>query len=301
GRVGAKLVWADIDPETFLISAESIRAKLTPRTKVIVVVHLYGLTADMEAISALAKQHNCLLVEDCAQAVGATYRGKKAGTFGDFSAFSFHAQKNITTLGEGGMLVVRSPETAKLVPGLRHNGHIPFPGNREFYWKPAMTNVDVDIEGVWPYNFSLGEAQCALGSKLLDRLDQINAHRAKRGMKFRQALADYPELQFQRIPAECGHVHHLLPARFDASRSTGNRDVFIQTMVEKFRIKVIVQYYPLYRYPLFQKLGQGEHDCPATDAFFDNMVSFPFHEWMSDEDFDYMIESTRQTAASLRK
>lgn len=299
-RTGAKLVWADIDPQTLLISAVSIRALITPRTKAIVVVHLYGLMAEMDEISALAHQHGCLLVEDCAQALGAGYKGRKAGDYGDFACYSLHGQKNMTTLGEGGLLRVKAPELAKLVPGLRHNGHIGYSSTREHYWQPAMTNVDVDMEGVWPFNYSLSEAQCALGAKMLDRLDDINAVRRRRGEAFRAALADFHELVFQHVPAHCEHVHHLMPARYDGQQTGRHRDDFISLMVYEYGIKVIVQYYPLYRYPLFIKNGFGAANCPHTDHFFDNMVSFPFHQWMSDADFNYMIDSTRMVLQRLR-
>ena len=113
-------------------------------------------------------------MEDCAQAPGASINGQKVGTFGDFGCFSFHGAKNMTTLGEGGMLTVKSDVDAALVPGIRHNSVRPFTGERDRYWVPAMSNVDLDIDGVWPNNFCLGEAQCALGSELLKTLDESN-------------------------------------------------------------------------------------------------------------------------------
>ena len=92
-RTGSKILWADIDPSTFIVSVDSIKSLITPSTKVIVVVHLYGLMADMNAIMKLANQHGIIVVEDCAQALGAEINGKKAGTFGHFSCYSFHSHK----------------------------------------------------------------------------------------------------------------------------------------------------------------------------------------------------------------
>ena len=300
-RTGATIKWADIDPETRVVSEQSIRAVLSEKTKVIVVVHLYGLMAPMPEIMQLAAERNILVVEDCAQAIGATIDGRKAGTFGDFACFSFHGAKNMSTLGEGGMLVVRSEEIARLVPGLRHNGCCAYPGERKEYWKPAMSNVDVDIPGVWPYNFCLGEVQCAVGVALLERLDQMTSERIRRAKKFIDAMSGFSELSFQKNPDGYGHVFHLLSARYDGSETGKTRDDFIATMWEKHRVKIIVQYYPLYRYPLFQAHGFGDADCPHTDYFFDNMVSFPFHLWMNEDDFDYMIEVTVKTLEALRR
>lgn len=299
-RTGAKIVWADIDKDTRVVSAQTLKKQITEKTKVIVVVHLYGLMAGMESIMDLAKENNILVVEDCAQAVGAELNNKKAGVFGDFSCFSFHCQKTINTLGEGGMLVIKSDELAKLVPGLRHNGSRPYSQDREKFWKPAMSNVDFDIDNVWPYNFCIGEVQCALGIEILKTIDQQNEKRKQRAQKLITALKDYKELSFQKVSDDKMHAYHLLSAKFDGKEFGKNRDDLIELMAQKYLIKTIVQYYPLYRYPMFQKAGFGQADCPNTDDFFDNMISFPFYLWMPEEDFDYMIESIKKSLEELR-
>jgi perosamine synthetase len=300
GKTGAKLVWGDIDPDTRVISAESIRKNITDKTKVIVVVHLYGLMADMDPIMALAKEHGCLVVEDCAQAIGAEYKGRKAGSIGDFGTFSFHCQKNLTTVGEGGVLTVNSDEMAAKVSGLRHNGCRPWDYEREDYWVPAMSTVDIDIDGVWPHNFPMTEVQAALGSKVLERLDGMNDERRARGNKLREAVKDYPELSFQTVSPDNKHVYHLLSAKYDGSKYGKTSLDFLRVMAYEHKIKTVVQYYPLYRYPLFQKMGFGDADCPNTDAFYDNMISLPFHHWMSDEDFQYVIDCTLDTLKKMR-
>ncbi len=299
-RTGAKIVWADIDPDTRVVTAETIAKCLSSKTKVILVVHLYGLAVDMDPIIKLTKQKKIYIVEDCAQALGARYKNKKVGALGDFGCFSFHCQKNITTLGEGGMLTVRSDKMAKLVPGLRHNGVRSFGGERKKFWVPAMANVDFDLPQVWPYNFCIGEVQCALGVELLKSVDEGNIFRRKRAQKMIKALKEYPELIFQKVIDPKMHVYHLLSARYDGQKFGKTRDDLIELLVSKFKIKAIVQFYPLYRYPLFKKVGFGRACCPETDKFFDNMISFPFHLWMSDKDFNYMIDSVRQALTELR-
>lgn len=299
-RTGAKIVWADIDPDTRVVSAETLRPLITKRTKAIVVVHLYGLMAPMPEIMELARKHNIRVVEDCAQAPGANINGKKSGTFGDFACFSFHTHKNMSTLGEGGMLVVKDDSLAKLVPGLRHNGMRPFDYPREQYWVPAMGNVDFDIDLFWPYNFCIGEIQCAVGIKLLDRLDSMNEDRRARAKRVLDAFADYSELQFQKSPKGHYHCYHLLSALYDGSRYGKTNHDFIELMAFTYGVKVIVQYHPLYRYPMFVKAGFDKANCPNTDRFFDNMVSLPFHHWMPESEFEYMIESTKKTLDRLR-
>jgi len=297
GRTGASIVWADIDPKTFLISPQDIERKITKRTKMIVAVHLYGLSCDMQSITNICKENNILLVEDCAQAIGSKYQGKQVGSFGDYACFSFHAQKNITTLGEGGALVVKDYKKALLVPGLRHNGHASY-GEREHYWKPAMGNVDMDINGVWPFNYSMTEVQAALGIKLLERLDDLNTKRRERALKFIEEMKDCPELIFQETEDIMQNSYHLLPARYESTHK--NNDDLISLLSTKYGIKAIVQYYPLNRYPLFDKMGFGVSECPNANFFFDNMISFPFHHWMSEDDFTYMIESVKSAVISHR-
>jgi perosamine synthetase len=297
-KKGAKIVWADIDLQTRVITAETILKKISSRTRAVVVVHLYGYAADMPAIMEVAEKNNLIVIEDAAQSMGSEVEGKKSGTFGDFGVFSFHSHKNITTLGEGGMLTVKDERIAGVIPMLRHNGHCGFPFDREDYWVPAMGNVDIpEIYGerLWPNNYCLGEIECALGLKLLDRIDSMNGEKRTRAITFIDGLNDYPELEFHRVDSE-RHNYHLLVARV----TNGARDKFIRQMFHEKGVKCVVQYYPLNRYPLYQKAGFGDAHCPNTDTFFDSMVSFPFQHWMSDEDFEYMLQSTKEVLKDLR-
>jgi dTDP-4-amino-4,6-dideoxygalactose transaminase len=300
GRFGGNIVWADIDPETRLVTADTIEAKLTDKTKAVVVVHLYGLMADMDPIMDLAKRRNLLVVEDCAQAPGATYKGRRAGSIGDFGCFSFHTQKNISTMGEGGMLTVRSKEHAEAARKLRWMGNWPFEGKRDRYWLPAMGDIQCGLEGVWPGNYCVSEAQCAVGRMLLKRLDDVNTQRLEQADKVRAALSEYPELSFQKVSPDHGHVYHLLAARYDGDQYGKTRDDLIEHLNQNYDVKSIVQYWPLYRSSLFQSFGFGEADCPECDRFFDNMVSFPWWSYMESDLLDYMVDSIRSSLEALR-
>lgn len=296
---GAIPVWADIDPETRVVTAESIERVLSPRTRAVVPVHLYGYVADMPEIMALCQERGLVCIEDAAQAIGCEVGGKKAGAFGDMAIFSFHSHKNLTTLGEGGMLYVADPALARLVPMLRHNGHCPFPEPRQAYWKPAMGNVDLPELGgrpLFPSNYSIGEVECALGAKLLDRIDAINAEKRARALGFIDSLADVPELEFHRV-ADKRHNYHLLACRVAGGPQL--RDAFMQAMWEEKGIKCVVQYLPLNRYDFYRKLGYGYADCPNADAFFDSMVSLPFQHWLTDEELGYMAAACRDVMGRL--
>ena len=290
-KKGAKVKWADIDSTTRVVTLNSIKECITSKTKAIVVVHLYGfIIPEIEAIAHFAQENGFLLIEDVAQAMGTEINGSKAGTFGDFGVFSFHSHKNITTLGEGGMLTVKSEKYANIIPLLRHNGHCGFDYPRSNYWIPAMGNLDLpNLDGydLMPNNYCLGEIECALGTKLLERLDIINNEKRSKALAFIDALQEYSILQFHRIDDK-RHNYHLLVAYVQ----NGQRDNVLKKLAYDYRIKCVVQYYPLNRYPLYQKLGFGEAVCPNADYLFDNMISFPFHHWMSDMEFDYMLQST---------
>jgi perosamine synthetase len=275
-RHGVTIRWADIEPETWVISPESVARLITARTKLILVVHLYGLVVDMDPILDLVKGRGIMVVEDCAQAPGGHYKGRRAGSLGDFGCFSFHTHKNISTLGEGGMLTVRNPQHAVAARRIRWMGNWPFEMEREFYWQPAMGDIVEPVPGQWPHNFCMGEPNCAVGRLLIKRLDAINSRRRVQAKRMISALADYPELTFQEMPAGREHSYHLLPAKYEGSPSGKNRNDLIQLVWQKYNLKLIVQYWPLNRAELFRKFGFEQADIPVSDDFFAKMISFPW-------------------------
>ena len=297
-RTGASLCWADIDPDTRVVSAATIAPLITPRTKVVVVVHLYGLAADMDPIMALAEEHGLIVVEDCAQAPGARYRGRRVGSIGDFGCFSFHTHKNITTLGEGGMLAVRDKESGLQARRLRWMGNWPFEGEREQYWVPAMGNLIEPMPGRLPVNYCMGEPNAAVGRLLVQRVDRVNAQRRQQAERFMGALADCTQLSFQAVPDGCEHVYHLMSARYDPAAGGKSRDELLALLDDRFQLKCIVQYWPLNRSELFRNAGFGDANIPESDRFFDNMISFPWWSDMPEDVLDDMAQRTRTAIES---
>ena len=299
-RQGAKIIWSDINFNTRVVDIEDIKIKITSKTKAILIVHLYGYSCDFRKIIGFCRKRKIKIIEDCAQSLGAEIKKKKVGTFGDFSCYSFHAQKNITTLGEGGMLYVKDKTLAYKVLGLRHNGHCNFKFKRNHYWLPAMGNLDLDIKNKWPYKFTLSEIQCGAGIVMMKKLDKLNQLRINRAKKFINSLANFDELNFNSTFKNQRHVYHLLSAYYEPSKKV-NRNSLIEKLFKNYSIKCAVQYYPLYKYPLFKKMGFGKHKCSNTEKFFNNMISFPFHIWMPDKQFNYMISSVEKTLMDLRR
>ncbi len=299
-RTGARIRWADIDPDTRVMSPASVQQLVNERTKVMVPVHLYGLPCDMDALLKIAEPRGIQIVEDCAQAPGGRYKGRRVGSIGHFGCFSFHTHKNMSTLGEGGMLAVRDPQHAVLARRLRWMGNWPFEGTRDRYWVPAMGNLVPPMPGQWPLNYCLSEPQSAVGRLLLKRIDRINAQRREQAARFQAHFADYPEMVFQKVPDQCEHVYHLMSARYDGQAYGKTRNDVIAYCYEKYRLKLIVQYWPLNRSDLFRSFGFDEAHVPETDRFFDNMISFPWWSEMGDALVDDMAQRTIRGLDAMR-
>ena len=299
-RQGARIIWSDINFYTRVVDINDIIKKINSKTKAILIVHLYGFACDFRKLINICKKKKIRIIEDCAQSLGAKIQSKKVGTLGDFACYSFHAQKNITTLGEGGMLYVRENNLASKVPGLRHNGHCDFKFKRKNYWLPAMGDLDLDLDNKWPYKFTLSEVQCGAGVVMMRKLDKFNDLRISRAKQFIRNFSNFPELNFNESFNDRRHVYHLLSAYYKSSKKI-NRNILIKRLYENYSIKCAVQYYPLYKYSLFKKMGFSKGKCPNTEKFYNNMISFPFHIWMTNDQFNYMILSVKKVLLYLRK
>ena len=300
GDLGAKIVWADIDPETWTIDPKDFERKITSKTKAVVCVHLLGLPADMKTIVPIARAHGIKVVEDCAQAMDCRIDGQHVGTFGDYGCFSFHSAKTMTTLGEGGMFVCADDDDAERAPGIRYNGCCAYPADRERYWVPAMSDVDSFLDDRWPQNFCMGEAQCALGTEELKSVIKNNNTLIEQDKKIRERMKDTPEISFPQCVKGGRYVVHQYIMHYDGTGCGKTRDDLLDLMTKKYGIRCIVQYYPLYRYPLFQKMGMGDHDCPVLEGWWDNSFSFPWWCGMSDEVIDYLCDSLKAAVAELK-
>ena len=296
-RYNANIKWADIDKESLTISLASIKRLVTNKTKAIVVVHLYGLICpEIQDIINFAKKKNIIVIEDCAQSLGASVKDKSCGSFGDISCFSFHSQKNITTFGEGGMISVKNKDHSKIITNYRHNGHQPFE-NQKNYWLPAMTDVKLLKRDYFPFKSTISEIQGALGYKLLDKLDNFTEQRRALSKKIRSSLDHFPELSFQKFSIKESHSHHLLPVKIESDK--WNRDDMILKLYNDYKIKCVIQYYPLNRYDLFKKLNFDSTDLQNTNEFYDNMLSIPFSIILNDQQVDFLIESIIKSIQEL--
>ena len=178
-RAGAIPVVTDCDPRTFNMTAEAVEAAITPRTRAIMVVHVYGLPVDMDAVLQIAERHQLKIIEDAAEAHGQTYKGRPCGSFGDISTFSFYANKHLTT-GEGGMLVTNDENLAERCRSLRN---LCFQTGKRF----------VHEELGW--NFRMTNIQAAVGLAQLERLEEFVVRKRRMGARYNELLSDLPGLE----------------------------------------------------------------------------------------------------------
>jgi len=262
---GATPVFADIDEATFNIDPARLEAAITPRTKVIMPVHLYGQSCDMEEIMDIAHRHNVAVVEDAAQAVGATYGGRGVGSFGT-GVFSLYATKNVMT-GEGGMITTDDDELADRLRLLRNHG--------------MRKRYQYEMLG---YNFRLNDVLAAIGQAQLDRMPEATERR-RRNAEF---LNDQIEsVTTPRIKEGRDHVWHQYTVRLHEG---ADRDAALASL-EAAGVGAGV-FYPLgaHRFPHVKDVV-GEVDLPVTDRVAASVISLPVHPLLSREDLERIVEA----------
>lgn len=295
-RLGGKVVFADIDPVTYNLTAETIASKITRKTKAIYVVHLNGLPVDMDPIMKLARKHNIKVVEDCAHAPGALYKGRKVGSIGDYGCFSFHSAKNMTTLGEGGMLTTDNDADAADALPLRHVGMKPY-GKRRRYWIPYIYDI-VRVRGRIPYNFCMTELQAAAGRVQLKKLNKMNGMRRKIAATITEGLKDMKSLQTPFEPPGYKHVYHLYPIQFSGGTS-GDVNDLIEMLRYEYGIRTCPLYPPVYTFTIYREMGYKKGLCPIAEKVYSRLFDIPFTPALTEDKVSYMIESIRKAVKQL--
>jgi dTDP-4-amino-4,6-dideoxygalactose transaminase len=256
---GAAPRLVDIDPVSFTVDPATLAAAVTPSTRAIIPVHLYGHPADMDAIGAVARDHNLIVIEDCAQAHGARYRGRMVGTMGDAAAFSFYPTKNLGAIGDGGAIATNRPEVAERLRSLRQYG-----------WRERYVS---DVAGC---NSRLDELQAAILRVRLRHLNEENAARRRLATVYAAALAGSGVRAPQERPGDCD-VYHLYVV------SAGRRDA-LKTYLQGRGIRTAIHYpVPVHRQPAYHRLGYGPGSLPATEEAAQRILSLPMCPDLPDE------------------
>ncbi len=273
-RAGATPVLVDARPDDYLMDTHALEAAVTPRTRAIVAVHLFGLPLDLAPVLDLCERHGIQLVEDCAQAVGARVGGRRVGSIGVLGCFSFHPSKNLGAAGDAGIITTNSTELAERVRGLRYFGQ----RQRKVHSEQG-------------HNTKLDALQAIVLQHKLPYLDGWNAARAERAARYRAALAGLP-VGFQTPGDE--HVYHLFQLHTD------RRDALLAHLKAR-DIDAVVRYpRPIHRQPAFAGLGLGEGAFPVAEHLADHLLCLPLRPDLGERETDAVVSAVREFFAHER-
>jgi len=297
---GARVVFADVNPRTLNLDAASVAEKITARTKAIIVVHLYGQPCDMDPIMELARERGIIVIEDCAHAAGAEYKGRRSGTLGDIGVFSFHQQKNMVTLGEGGMITTNRKDLYERMLSFRSlccltydpkGKYLPIDETKQpmgkRYWY-----LDFDEVG---FNFRMTDAQAAVGLEQLRKLDGFNARRIEIANRYCELLRGTRGLTLPYVSPDVRHVFHIYCVMVEREFRL-NKEDFMWRLYTGKRIKVWSHYMPIHLTTAYRKLGHHDGECPVAESLFQKYVSLPIHPRMTEESITYVTDSIRELA-----
>ncbi|HWQ46572.1 MAG TPA: DegT/DnrJ/EryC1/StrS family aminotransferase [Longilinea sp.] len=257
-QAGAVPVLVDIDPQTYTLDPKLVNDALTRKTRAIIPVHLYGLPADMAPLLDIASKHTIVIIEDCAQAHGAEYKGKKVGSLGEAGAFSFYPTKNLGACGDAGMVVTNNPELAQKAHSLRQYG-----------WN--VRNISDEIG----FNSRMDELQAAVLRVKLPYLDRWNTRRIALARLYSQLLAGL-NIQLPVTPSDRTHVFHQYVIR------SAERDSLRQFLTNN-GIETLVHYpLPIHMQPAYSELGHGEGSFPEAERACRELISLPLYPEMSE-------------------
>jgi perosamine synthetase len=287
---GATPVFADVDRTTYNLDVDAVAARVTPRTRALIAVHLFGRCADVDALRAVLPAH-VALIEDAACAAGSAWRGRPAGTLGEVAAFSFHPRKSVTT-GEGGMVTTNDAALAQRIDQLRNHGAAVPEEQRHSGPRPYLL-PEFDMLG---YNYRMTDLQGAVGIVQLRKLDAFIDERARWAAWYREALAG---IDWLRLPDEPAHLRHgwqafvtyVDPQRAPATRNDLMRQLEQQGIATRPGTHA-VHMLAYYR----QRFGLRADDFPGARDCAEQSMAIPLHNRMSAEDYHYVVERLRALA-----
>jgi dTDP-4-amino-4,6-dideoxygalactose transaminase len=276
---GARPVCVDVRPDTYAMDAADLARRVTPRTRAIMVVHPFGLAADMDAVNAVAARHGLPVIEDAACALGAQYRGRWCGRMSDLGCYSFHPRKSVTT-GEGGMIVTERDELAGKIAVLRSHGGV----RGQWYLR-------FDEAG---FNYRLSDVLAAVGVAQLRKLDWLIDGKRAHAARLKELLAGIPGLTSPVEPAECRHTYQSFVVVLDEGI---DRDSVIGRMRER-GVETTLGTYAMHAQPCFQRdYGYRPGDLPVSARLFRQALTLPLYPQMAEADLQLVA---RSLAESLR-
>lgn len=287
-HAGATPVLADVNPITMNIDPQEVRKKITSRTKVILPVHFAGRSCDMDALCSLVADHELKMIEDCAHGIETEYKGKKAGTFGDFGSFSFYVTKNIVT-GEGGMILTRQQTYANRLKTLALHGMSKDAWKR--FGDGGYKHYYVEECG---YKYNMMDLQAAIGIHQLSRIEKSWLRREDIWHRYVEAFRDLPIGLPAKPEPNTRHAYHLFTILIDEAKAGISRDEFLNAMNDR-NIGVGVHYLSIPEHPYYQNnFGWQPEDYPHAMRIGRQTVSLPLSAKLTDRDVKDVIFTVRQ-------
>jgi dTDP-4-amino-4,6-dideoxygalactose transaminase len=292
---GATPVLTDVRPDTMNVDPGEIERRITPRTRALLPVHLAGQPCEMDEIQALAKEHGLFLIEDAAHATGAEYRGRKIGTLGDVTVFSFYATKNLTT-GEGGMICTEDEDLAEKMRILRLHGI------SQDAWKRYSDKGSWYYEVLLPgYKYNMTDIQAALGLHQLAKQGEFQRVRERYAQRYTEAFRDIPEVTPLQIKDHVRHSWHLYVIQLDLEVLTIDRGQFIEAL-RRENVGASVHFIPLHLHPYYrERYGFQRGDFPVAERAYERIVSLPLYPRMSERDVEDVIEAVTKVVSQNRR
>ena len=300
--LGAKMVFCDVDPRTLNLDPAKLEALITPKTRAIVPVHLAGQCCAMDRIMEIARRRGVKVIEDCAHNPGGSYLGRKSGSLGDLGVFSFHQQKNMGTLGEGGMVTTDDRALFERVLSYRSLCCRIYGGSDKYlaidetkhpmgkdFWRLQFDDVG--------YNFRMTDAQAAVGIVQLAKLEAHNARRTVIGRRLAEGLAGVPGLELPWVDPKGVHVWHFFVVQLGKAFPMTKSD-FMWELYANRGIKPWSHYTPVHLTGPYRAQGHQEGECPVAEAAHERYVSLPVHPRMSDEAVEYLVRNVREAAGA---
>jgi len=288
---GGTPVFADINPKTYNIDPASIRAHITEKTKAVVAVDFTGQAVELEEIRAICKEHNLILIEDAAHAIGTKYNGKPVGSIADMTTFSFHPVKTVTS-GEGGAITTNDEELYRKLRLYRSHG---ITRDREEMVHPTDAgwyNEQVTLG----YNYRMTDIQAALLISQLNKLEAFSRRRKEIVAKYNEAFAEIPQIKVQEEIPQSDTTRHLYILRLDLDKLTCDRRQFFDALKAENIISQ-VHYLPVYWHSYYEKLGYEKGLCPEAEKYYMESMSLPLYYSMTEQDVEDVICAVKKLIA----
>lgn len=295
-NMGARVVFADICPDTLNMDAETLERAITEKTKAIMPVHVAGQPCDLDAIYAVAKKHGIPVVEDAAHALGAKYKGTPIGSYGDYACFSFYAIKNITTM-EGGAVALKDKETAERLRLLASNG-ITVNAWERYGRSAAAQSPEVIVPG---YKYLMSNVGAAIGVEQLKKLNAFQAARARLARMYRTALAGIDEIAAPRIIEDVEHAWHLMIIRFRLDKLTKTRNELAYAL-RRENVGTGFHFYGLHLQHYYREtLGMKPEDLPEATKASHEVLSLPLYPGMTEKNVHEVVAALKKVILHAKK